>query len=252
MPCSLHHQINNSSRQRTRFDPFLFIRACFANDPRPSRKPCRVSANPEAGLTGVSEWPIRKGGNLSFPARQKAFYFKEGLRGTPPCTGLQKGPAVISRHPRCPILGQFSRVFPQLRGVVEGIGVVQFAGLIEAHVKVAHLRPLRVSESHNFGTFHRRALSCGDVELRPGSAAPSAAKLEFAAAAATSAPAPAVWKNRRRLILSFRTICSGKGERLGSHHRDHRDHREKHCCIREWGLWSGNSLAEIHLCVSSP
>ena len=55
------------------------------------------------------------------------------------CTGLLQGLPVVPRHPRCRILGQLGGVFLQLGEVVEGIGVVQFASMNEAHVEVAHL-----------------------------------------------------------------------------------------------------------------
>ena len=43
-------------------------------------------------------------------------------------TGFLKGLVVVPGHPRCRILGQLDGVFLQLGEVVEGIGVVQFAG----------------------------------------------------------------------------------------------------------------------------
>jgi hypothetical protein len=52
--------------------------------------------------------------------------------------GRRKGLAVIPRHPCLRILGQLDGVFLQLGEIVEGIGVVQFAGVDQAHEQVTH------------------------------------------------------------------------------------------------------------------
>jgi hypothetical protein len=55
-------------------------------------------------------------------------------------TSLMKGLAVIPRHPGRRILGQLFGVFLQFDEVFEGIGVVQFAGMDQAHEQISHLR----------------------------------------------------------------------------------------------------------------
>ena len=47
--------------------------------------------------------------------------------------------AIIPRHPDGRILGQFAGVVLQFGEVMEGIGVIQFTGMNEAHVEIAHV-----------------------------------------------------------------------------------------------------------------
>ena len=47
--------------------------------------------------------------------------------------------AIIPRHPGGRILGQFAGVVLQFGEVMEGIGVIQFTGMNEAHVEIAHV-----------------------------------------------------------------------------------------------------------------
>jgi len=58
------------------------------------------------------------------------------------CTSLLQCLPVIPGHPGGGMLGQFGGVIMQCGEVVEGIGAVQFAGMNEAHVQVAHLHPV--------------------------------------------------------------------------------------------------------------
>jgi len=58
------------------------------------------------------------------------------------CTGLLQCLPVIPWHPGGGMRGQFGGVTLQYCEVVEGMGAVQFAGMNEAHVQVAHLRPV--------------------------------------------------------------------------------------------------------------
>ena len=61
-----------------------------------------------------------------------------GPMRNPARTGLLKGLTIIPSHPLCRILGQFGTVFLELGEVVEGISVVQFAGMDQAHEQIAH------------------------------------------------------------------------------------------------------------------
>jgi len=74
---------------------------------------------------------FRPGGKHSTP--------DEDLSGVRACTGVLKGLAVIPRHPRRRMLGLFGAVFLQLGEVVEGIGLIQFAGVDQTHEQIAYL-----------------------------------------------------------------------------------------------------------------
>jgi hypothetical protein len=85
---------------------------------------------------------------------------RRGLRGILARAGLLQCLAVVSGHPSRGMLRQLCRVSLQFRQVVEGIGVVQFAGTNGARVQVAHL-----------GTFPGFVEQQGSVELSCNSAA---------------------------------------------------------------------------------
>jgi len=65
-----------------------------------------------------------------------------GLSGMLTRAGRRKGLAVIPRHPCRRILGQLGGVLLQLGEIVEGIGVVQFAGVDQAHEQITHVGTL--------------------------------------------------------------------------------------------------------------
>ena len=74
----------------------------------------------------------------SFRPGRRHFTPGGGLSGVRVRTGVLKGLVIIPRHPRCRILGHLGAVFLQLGEVIEGIGVVQFAGVNQAHKQVPH------------------------------------------------------------------------------------------------------------------
>ncbi len=96
----------------------------------------------EMRFGGHFEVSPKHGRSRSFSVRQRAFYFNGGLSGMLTCTGLLQCLLVIPWHPGGGMLGQFGGVILQYGEVVEGIGAIQFAGMNEAHVQVAHLRPV--------------------------------------------------------------------------------------------------------------
>ncbi len=61
------------------------------------------------------------------------------LSGRLTCTSLLQGLPVVPRHPGRRIPGQFGGVVLQFGEVMEGIGLVQFASMDQAHVEIAHV-----------------------------------------------------------------------------------------------------------------
>ena len=61
------------------------------------------------------------------------------LGGMVSCTGLLQCLPIIPRHPRRRVPGQFGGVVLQFGEVMEGIGLVQFARMDQAHVEIAHV-----------------------------------------------------------------------------------------------------------------
>ena len=55
------------------------------------------------------------------------------------CSGLLQGLPVVPGHPCCWILCQLRGVFLQFGEIVEGIGVIQFASMDQAHEQVTYL-----------------------------------------------------------------------------------------------------------------
>ena len=82
----------------------------------------------------TSSWPK----SIVF-GQAEPILLQRDLSGRLTCTGLLQGLPVVPGHPRCWILRQLSRVFLQLREVVERIGVIQFAGMDQAHEQIPHL-----------------------------------------------------------------------------------------------------------------
>ncbi len=73
-----------------------------------------------------------------FTARGHILLQRGGLSGILARRVLRKPLAVIPRHPRRRVLRQFLGVFLQFGQVLERIGVVQFAGVDQAHEPIAY------------------------------------------------------------------------------------------------------------------
>ena len=69
----------------------------------------------------------------------KHILLQRDLNGRLTCTSLLQGFPIIPRHRRRRIPAQFAGMVLQLGEVMEGIGLVQFASMDQAHVEIAHM-----------------------------------------------------------------------------------------------------------------
>jgi hypothetical protein len=90
------------------------------------------------------------------------------------CCELCQRLAVVPRHPRCRVRGEFSGMPLQLREIVEGIGSVQLTGMDQTHEQIARLGSIQRSIEQRLALTY---LPCNDfIDLCPPRSALAAAQ----------------------------------------------------------------------------